>query len=37
MRDTRAFPGPGRSAIELSDLIGVGFPGRAVKGGKFGD
>ena len=37
MRHARAFRGPGRSTIEFCHLIGVCFPGSAVKGGKFGD
>ena len=37
MRHARAFSGCGRSTIELRNLIGVRFPGRAVEGRKFGD
>jgi hypothetical protein len=37
MRHARAFRGPGRSTIKFCNLIGVCFPGRAVKGRKFGD
>jgi hypothetical protein len=37
MRHARAFSGGGRSTIELRNLIGVRFPGRAVEGRKFGD
>ena len=37
MRHARAFHGPGRSTIEFCNLIGVRFPGSAIKGGKLGD
>jgi len=35
MRHARAFRGPGRSTIEFCNVIGVRFPGSAIKGGKF--
>lgn len=37
MRHARAFRGPARSTIEFCNLVGVGLPGSAVKGRKFGD
>jgi hypothetical protein len=37
VRHGRAFRGPARSTIPFCNLIDVGFPGCAVKGGKFGD
>ena len=37
MRHARAFRGASRSTIEFCDLIGLSFPGRAVKDRELGD